>query len=211
MLQVKLFAMRFCDDMDGFDDEPLRAFMVDKDVVSLKEKFFFKDNVPYWSVMLMYKSKPKPTDVSKEAQKKVLDTKDDYRSVLTEESTPLFNLLREWRNEKAKKAGSPPYILFTNIQLAEIAGKYPETLTQLASVEGVGRAKIKKYGEEILQIVKTLKGQQKAEKPAESKEAPQQAKDSTEKQPDTGKAAETSKMPEKDQGNLWDSAKEGKQ
>jgi len=53
-------------------------------------------------------------------------------------------LLREWRNEKAKKAGSPPYILFTNIQLAEIAGKYPETLTQLASVEGVGRAKIKK-------------------------------------------------------------------
>ena len=39
MLQVKLFAMRFCDDMDGFDDEPLRAFMVDKDVVSLKEKF----------------------------------------------------------------------------------------------------------------------------------------------------------------------------
>ena len=92
----------------------------------------------------MYKSKPRPIDLSKESQKKVEDKKDDYRSVLTEESTPLFNLLREWRNEKAKKAGSPPYILFNNLQLAQIAGKKPETLTQLASVEGVGRAKIKK-------------------------------------------------------------------
>ena len=117
MLQVKLFAMRFCDEIDGFDDEPLRAFMAGKEIVSLKEQFFFKDNVPYWSVMLMYKSKPRPIDLSKESQKKVEDKKDDYRSVLTEESTPLFNLLREWRNEKAKKAGSPPYILFNNLSI----------------------------------------------------------------------------------------------
>ena len=207
MLQVKLFAMRFCDEIDGFDDEPLRAFMAGKEIVSLKEQFFFKDNVPYWSVMLMYKSKPSPIDLSKESQKKVEDKKDDYRSVLTEESTPLFNLLREWRNEKAKKAGSPPYILFNNLQLAQIAGKKPETLTQLASVEGVGRAKIKKYGEEILQIARTLKEQQKTEKSEEGKEKPVQ-----EKKEETQKTPEAVKKDEKDQGTLWGSAKkEGKQ
>ena len=207
MLQVKLFAMRFCDELDGFDDEPLRAFMAGKEIVSLKEQFFFKDNVPYWSVMLMYKSKPRPIDLSKESQKKVEDKKDDYRSVLTEESTPLFNLLREWRNEKAKKAGSPPYILFNNLQLAQIAGKKPETLTQLASVEGVGRAKIKKYGEEILQIARTLKEQQKTEKSEEAREKPVQ-----EKKEETQKTPEAVKKDEKDQGTLWGSAKkEGKQ
>ena len=207
MLQVKLFAMRFCDEIDGFDDEPLRAFMAGKEIVSLKEQFFFKDNVPYWSVMLMYKSKPRPIDLSKESQKKVEDKKDDYRSVLTEESTPLFNLLREWRNEKAKKAGSPPYILFNNLQLAQIAGKKPETLTQLASVEGVGRAKIKKYGEEILQIARTLKEQQKTEKSEEAREKPVQ-----EKKEETQKTPEAVKKDEKDQGTLWGSAKkEGKQ
>ena len=206
MVQVKLFALRFCDDMDGFDDEPLRSFMVDKEVISLKEQFFFKDNVPYWSVMVMYKSKGRQRDVSKESQKKGEDTKDDYRSLLTEESRPLFNLLRQWRNEKLKKAGFPPYIMFTNRQLAEIAGKYPETVTQLGSVEGVGRAKIKKYGEEILQIVKTLKEKQKTEKPEQDKETPPAAQDSPEK------PREPSKVPEKDQGTLWNSPKkEGKQ
>jgi superfamily II DNA helicase RecQ len=205
MVQVKLFALRFCDDLDGFDDEPLRSFLGDKEVVSLKEQFFFKDNVPYWSIMVMYKSRSRHRDVSKESQKKGEDTRDDYRSLLTEQSTPLFNLLREWRNEKSKKAGFPPYIMFTNRQLAEIAGKYPETLTHLGSVEGVGRAKIKKYGEDILQIVKALKEQQKLEKPAETKEASTQAKNSAQKQP------EPSKAPEKDQGTLWSSArKEGK-
>ena len=105
MLQMKLFAMRFCDELDGFDDEPLRAFMAGKEIVSLKEQFFFKDNIPYWSVMLMYKSKPGPIELSKEPAKKDEDKKEAYRSVLTEKSTPLFNLLREWRNEKSKKAG----------------------------------------------------------------------------------------------------------
>ena len=201
MVQVKLFALRFCDDMDGFDDEPLRSFIVDKEVVSLEKQFFFKDNVPYWSVMVMYKNKPKQRDVSKESQKKGEDTKDDYRSLLTEESTPLFNLLREWRNEKSKKEGFPAYIMFTNRQIAEIAGKYPETLTQLGSVEGVGKAKIKKYGEEILQIVKTLKEEQKKEKPEQGRETPPAAQDSPKK------PRETSQVSEKDQGTLWSSEK----
>lgn len=206
MLQVKFFAMRFCDEIDGFDDEPLRAFMASKEIVSFKEQFFFKDNMPYWSVMLMYKSIPKPGDSSKESQKKEEDKKYDYRSFLTEESTPLFNLLREWRNEKAKKAGFPAYILFNNIQLAQIAGKKPETLTQLASVEGVGRAKIKKYGEEILKIARTLKEQQKTDKPEQDKEKPvEEKKDEKQKQP------EAVRKDEKGQGKLWESVKEGKQ
>ena len=207
MVQVKLFALRFCDDMDGFDDEPLRLFMADKDIISLKEQFFFKDNVPYWSVMVMYKSKPRQRDVSRESQKKSEDTKDTYRSLLTEESTPLFNLLREWRNEKAKKVGYPAFYMFSNLQLAQIAVKNPETLTQLASVEGVGRAKIKKYGEEILQIARTLKEQQKTEKSEEAREKPVQ-----EKKEETQKTPEAVKKDEKDQGTLWGSAKkEGKQ
>ena len=152
----------------------------------------------------MYKSKPRPIDLSKESQKKDEDRKDAYRSVLTEESTPLFNLLREWRNEKAKKVGYPAFYMFSNLQLAQIAVKNPETLTQLASVEGVGRVKIKKYGEEILQIVKILKEQKKTNRPEEGKAKPvKEKKDKTEKPPEAVKK-------EKDQDTLWDSTKEGK-
>lgn len=205
MLQIKLFAMRFCDELDSFDDEPLRAFLAGKEIVSIKEQFFFKDNVPYWSVMLMYKSKPRLIDLSKKSQEKVEDKKYAYRSVLTEESTPLFNLLREWRNEKAKKAGYPAFYLFNNLQLAQIAVKKPETLTQLASVEGVGKAKIKKYGEEILGIARILKEQQKIEKPDEDKE-----KTVEEKKEKKQKPPENVKKDKKDQDTLWDSSQETK-
>ena len=104
----------------------------------------------------------------------------------------------------AKKVGYPAFYMFSNLQLAQIAVKNPETLTQLASVEGVGRVKIKKYGEEILQIVKILKEQKKTNRPEEGKAKPvKEKKDKTEKPPEAVKK-------EKDQDTLWDSTKEGK-
>src|SRR3990170_4864186 len=49
MLHIKIFTLRFSDATEGFDDDSIRAFMADKEIVSLKEQFFFKDTVPYWS------------------------------------------------------------------------------------------------------------------------------------------------------------------
>jgi hypothetical protein len=53
MLLVKIFTLRFSERIEEFEDEFLRAFMADNEVVSLKERFFFKDNMPYWSVMVV--------------------------------------------------------------------------------------------------------------------------------------------------------------
>ena len=41
MLLVKVFTMRFSDSIEEFEDDSLRAFMADNEVVSLKERFFF--------------------------------------------------------------------------------------------------------------------------------------------------------------------------
>ncbi len=80
--------------------------------------------------------------------------KDDYRALLNEQSTPLFNFLREWRNQRAMEKGQPPYILFTNKQLAQLAAKAPTSLNRLAQIEGVGKTKLELYGKEVLGIIK---------------------------------------------------------
>ena len=217
MLLVKVFTMPFSDGVEGFDDDALRAFMADNEVVSLKEQFFFKDNLPYWSVMVVYRSGVGISQREKEDDGK-LSKKDAYRSFLTKESMPLFNLLREWRNRKAEKQGYPAYILFTNRELAEIATLFPKTLSELLTVEGVGRVKVEKYGHDILKIVKTLKGQQEAEKPApQQKESVKQTEEpvkETDKpaepsQKETAQDRKTSPEPQ-EQGTLWEKEKEEK-
>jgi superfamily II DNA helicase RecQ len=40
---------------------------------------------------------------------------------------PLFNQLREWRRERCKRDGVPPYIVCTNKQLAQMAVQRPQT------------------------------------------------------------------------------------
>jgi DNA helicase-2/ATP-dependent DNA helicase PcrA len=64
--------------------------------------------------------------------------------------TPGFATLREWRLERAKADEVPAYVVFHNATLAEIAERRPRTLAELATVPGVGPAKLERYGAELL-------------------------------------------------------------
>jgi superfamily II DNA helicase RecQ len=66
----------------------------------------------------------------------------------------LFNILRDWRSQRCKKDGVPPYIVFTNLQLAMIVKKRPQSTSELTQIEGIGKGKAQKYGEEVLSISK---------------------------------------------------------
>ena len=63
---------------------------------------------------------------------------------------PGFDALREWRLERAKADEVPAYVVFHNATLVEIAERKPRTLAELASVPGVGPAKLERYGEDLL-------------------------------------------------------------
>jgi ATP-dependent DNA helicase UvrD/PcrA len=67
-----------------------------------------------------------------------------------EDAPPGFDALREWRLERAKADEVPAYVVFHNATLAEIAERKPRTLAELASVPGVGPAKLERYGEGVL-------------------------------------------------------------
>ena len=63
---------------------------------------------------------------------------------------PMFDALREVRRQLASDAGVPPYVIFHDSTLREIAATRPRSLTELGTVQGVGAAKLARYGEAML-------------------------------------------------------------
>ena len=66
----------------------------------------------------------------------------------------LLERLTVWRLERARKSGIPPYIVFRNRTLEEIAAHQPRTEAELLDLYGVGPAKLDEYGEEVLELVR---------------------------------------------------------
>jgi len=67
-----------------------------------------------------------------------------------EPDDPTYVALKKWRLERAKSDEIPAYVVFHNSTLAEIASRRPATIAELASVPGVGPAKLERYGRELL-------------------------------------------------------------
>ena len=58
-----------------------------------------------------------------------------------------------WRAAAAREQGVPAYVIFHDTTLRQIAAEAPATLAELATVSGVGEAKLAKYGQQILDLV----------------------------------------------------------
>ena len=66
---------------------------------------------------------------------------------------PLFERLRAWRLERAREEAVPAYVVFSDKTLREMAAVKPADERELAAVNGVGPAKIERYGTEVLDLV----------------------------------------------------------
>ena len=66
---------------------------------------------------------------------------------------PMFDALREARRKLAAEAGVPPYVIFHDSTLREIAARGPRSLGELGTVQGVGAVKLARYGEAMLAAV----------------------------------------------------------
>jgi ATP-dependent DNA helicase RecQ len=73
---------------------------------------------------------------------------------VTPEGSELFETLRALRKRLADAQGMPPYVIFHDATLREIAQRRPVTLGQFAGIRGVGEAKLARYGEEFVAVVR---------------------------------------------------------
>ena len=65
----------------------------------------------------------------------------------------LVDRLRRWRLETARSTGVPAYVVFHDSTLSAIAAARPSSLAELLRVSGVGDSKLRKYGEEVLEVL----------------------------------------------------------
>ena len=91
---------------------------------------------------------PKPSRAGRRsASGASLETKLDPGSAV------LFDALRTCRRRLAEEAGVPPYVVFHDATLIDMAQRRPMTLAAMLEVSGVGEAKLEKYGGDFLEVV----------------------------------------------------------
>ena len=65
----------------------------------------------------------------------------------------LMGMLRDLRRKVAKKVGVPPFVVFQDPSLEDMALKYPVSQEEMINIHGVGEGKAKKYGKEFLELI----------------------------------------------------------
>lgn len=80
--------------------------------------------------------------------------KRSIRKIYDEERLrPLFTKLQQLRYETARKEHIPPFVIFSDVTLWELAEQRPSTLEELRSIKGIGDFKLHKYGPAFLDII----------------------------------------------------------
>lgn len=98
-------------------------------------------------------------------------TNDDYDNscqVMTSAIDPqLFNILCNVRQKVARRHNLPPYVIFQDPSLESMASLYPITDEELKNIVGVGAGKVRRYGKEFLEVIKSYVEDNEIERPDE--------------------------------------------
>jgi len=140
-MPFRIITIPFDSSSQVFMEEGLNNFCVNKKLASYKAEFFTSNGSSYWTVFIEY-------DPLLEPAGEVSDLK--------EADMVLYNKLRQWRREQAEAQGVPVFIISTNGILKQVAIRKPETVEELKNIRGIGKAKLEKYGQELIDLVKTF-------------------------------------------------------
>ena len=77
----------------------------------------------------------------------------------------LYSILKDLRKKIAKHYNLPPYVIFQDPSLEDMAVTYPVTMEELQNITGVGAGKAKRYGEEFIKVIKTHVEENEIERP----------------------------------------------
>jgi len=78
---------------------------------------------------------------------------------------PLFEMLKELRQKEAKKIGLPPFVIFLETSLQDMATLYPTNLAELERCQGVSKGKAMKYGKPFVSLIEAYVEEHNIEKP----------------------------------------------
>src|SRR5690606_28835769 len=102
-----------------------------------------------------YLKKPEPITLVKDKDFEKLTEQEDAKAASNGKAydETLYELLKKLRKEVAKKKNLPPYVIFQDPSLEEMASFYPTTIEELTRINGVGTGKANKFGKPFVETI----------------------------------------------------------
>jgi superfamily II DNA helicase RecQ len=117
-------------------------------IASVRKEFVAHGEDSFWAFCIEYLDGPAGGGRGASGGPKV-----DYKEVLNEADFAVFSRLRDLRKVIAEKEAVPAYAVFNNEQLAAMVTGKVDSLAAMGKVEGVGAARVEKYGAAFLQVL----------------------------------------------------------
>ena len=76
--------------------------------------------------------------------------------VIADADDGLVERLRQWRLERSREDGVPAFVVFHDSTLRELAATQPQSHRELASIKGLGPAKLERYGDDLLAVIEAV-------------------------------------------------------
>ncbi len=147
-LQYRFFIVPITDFQEA--EIEFNRFLRSVRVINIDRQFVVDGENSYWVFAVEFLTGESRASGEGADKKK---EKIDYKEELSPEDFAIFVKLREWRKEAAASESIPVYTILTNEQLAIIAKKRILTHSDLKEIEGIGEARIKKYGDSVIRII----------------------------------------------------------
>jgi superfamily II DNA helicase RecQ len=136
-------------------EQALNAFLGAHRVLTVERQLVADGAQSVWAICVAYTDATAPALSGPARIGPGRKNRVDYKEVLGELEFAVFARLREWRKREADRDGIPPYAVFTNDQLAEIVRRQVQTHAGLAEIDGIGPARVTKYGAAVLDLMRS--------------------------------------------------------
>ena len=147
-MQLKLFIVPLKN--AGPAEQEMNGFLRSQRVLAVKKEFVADGENSFWTFCVEFLESSGGSSGPGGTGK---GPKVDYREILSADEFVVFSRLRDFRKAMAERDAVPVYAVFTNEQLAEMARRKVNSKAGLKEIEGVGDARIEKYGEALLRVL----------------------------------------------------------
>ncbi|MFV0164584.1 HRDC domain-containing protein [Empedobacter falsenii] len=151
-MKIKHFYIRLNKENLQIDQDTLNSFL-DNVVVKKTVTELINGQPNFWSILVFYgEQKTNRQDRNSEKNAVISETE------LTEEEKNIYDVLKEWRQDKASELNVPSYVVAHNTELMTITKIKPQSVDELSKVKGFvsGGQKITKYGDDIIAVLNSI-------------------------------------------------------
>lgn len=156
-MRARVFTVRLNPETREFDDRALSSFLETHPALSVFGYLVSIDGEPALAVLITHRGSDRPSVVPPRDRPPERPSAGQRSPplVLADPDRALFETLRSWRNDRARREGRPAYILCTNAQLAQIATLRPTTMAGIKEIPGIGDSRVEALGADLLALVRT--------------------------------------------------------